>query len=244
MERRVALVTGGAKGIGRAAALRLADEGWSVAFCWRTSGDAAEETAAALTARGAEVLHGAYDVAQPDACQEFVGRVLRERGRIDALVNAAGPYHRQPLLDTSIDDWHAMFDTNLHPLFYLARLVAPGMKDRRWGRVVGFGIAQADRLMGQPNLAPHFIAKVGVVVLIRTLARVLGPYGITANAISPGYIDTGNLAPEELQAALASIPAGYVGQPEDVASVVRFLLADEAQYVNGAHVLVSGGWGA
>ena len=240
----MALVTGGAKGIGRATALRLADEGWAVAFCWRTSGEAAHETASLLEARGVPVLHGPYDVSRPGACEDLVGRVLGEWGRVDALVNAAGPYHRQALLDTSLDDWHAMFDGNLHPLFYLTRLVAPGMKDRRWGRIVGFGIAQADRLMGQPNLAPHFIAKVGVVILVRTLARVLGPYGITANAVSPGYIDTGNLPPEELQQALTSIPAGHVGQPEDVASVVRFLVSEEASYVNGAHVLVSGGWGA
>lgn len=244
MQRRVALVTGGARGIGRATALRLAEDGWAVAFCWRTSRDAAEQTAAELDRRGAPVVHGAYDVSRPDACHALVERVVGTWGRIDALVNAAGPYHRQPLMETSLEDWHAMFDGNLHPLFYLSRLVAAPMKERRWGRIVGFGIAQADKLMGQPNLAPHYIAKAGVVSLSRTLARVLGPWGITSNVVSPGWIDTGNLPAEELQRAVATIPAGHVGRPDDVAAVVRFLLSDEAGYVNGANILVSGGWGA
>jgi 3-oxoacyl-[acyl-carrier protein] reductase len=244
MDRRVALVTGGARGIGRATALRLAAEGWAIAFCWRTSAEAAAATAGELSALGVPVLHGSWDVSRPDACEALVGRVHQGWGRIDALVHAAGPYHRQPLLETSLSDWHAMFDANLHSFFYLSRLLAPAMRERGWGRIVGFGIAQADRLVGQPNLAPHFIAKVGVVILARTLAKTLGADGITANTISPGYVDTGNLPAEELEAARRTIPAGRLGEPAEVAGVVRFLLSDEAAYVNGANILVSGGWGA
>jgi 3-oxoacyl-[acyl-carrier protein] reductase len=244
MERRVALVAGGARGIGRATALRLARDGWAVAFCWRTSAEQAAATAARIEAAGAPCLHGAWDVTKPEACEALVGHVLQAWGRLDALVLAAGPYHRQPVLETSLADWHAMFDGNLHPLFYLARAVAEPMKARGAGRIVAFGIAQADRLMGQPNLAPHFIAKVGVVVLARTLARVLGPHGITVNVVSPGYIDTGGLAEEELSKALPSIPAGRLGRPDEVAAAVAFLVSEEASYVNGANILVSGGWGA
>jgi 3-oxoacyl-[acyl-carrier protein] reductase len=244
MERRVALVAGGARGIGRATALRLARDGWAVAFCWRTRGEEAAATAAEIAAGGGPCLHGAWDVSKPEACEALVAHVLSAWGRLDALVLAAGPYHRQPLLETSLHDWHAMFDGNLHPLFYLARAVAGPMKARGSGRIVAFGIAQADRLIGQPNLAPHFIAKVGVVVLVRTLARVLGPHGITVNAVSPGYIDTGGLPEEELTRVLPSIPAGRLGKPDEVAAAVAFLLSDDASYVNGANLLVSGGWGA
>jgi 3-oxoacyl-[acyl-carrier protein] reductase len=244
MDRPVALVAGGARGIGRSVALRLARDGWAVAFCWRSREEEAAQTAAAVEALGAPCLHGSYDVSQPAACEALVSRVLATWGRLDALVQAVGPYHRQPLLETEPEAWHAMFDGNLHPLFYLSRLVAEPMKARGSGRIVAFAIAQADRLVGQPNLAPHYIAKVGVVVLVRTLARVLGPHGITANVVSPGYIDTGGLPEEELARALPGIPAGRLGRPEEVASVVHFLLGEEAAYVNGANILVSGGWGA
>jgi 3-oxoacyl-[acyl-carrier protein] reductase len=104
-------------------------------------------------------------------------------------------------------------------------------------------MANADQLIAQPQLTGHYIAKVGVLVLARTLARVLAPHGITVNAISPGFIDSGSAPQEELAAMAKRIPAGYVGALEDAVSVVRFLLSEEARYVNGTNIHLSGGWG-
>jgi 3-oxoacyl-[acyl-carrier protein] reductase len=240
---RVAIITGGARGIGRAVGISLAADGWKVALCFRTSEAQANETAEAIRRAGGEALVGRYDVSEPAACEALVSRVLREWRAVDALVNAAGPYHRVPLLEASLDQWHAMFDNNLHPVFYLSRLLAPHMIERRAGRIVNFGLAGADKLVGQPNLTAHAISKLGVLVLTRTLARVLGPHGITANAVSPGFIDTGGASAEELSRMTPAIPAGYLGEPRDAVAAVRFLLSEEARYVNGANLVVSGGWG-
>jgi 3-oxoacyl-[acyl-carrier protein] reductase len=243
IENRVALITGGAKGIGRRVALDLAADHWSVAICYRTSGKEAEEVIAAVQAHGVKGLAIAADVSDPDAVAALVQRVQTEWGRIDALINGAGPYERKPLLEESVAGWHSMFDNNLHPVFYLSQAVAPGMKERRWGRIVTFSMANADQLVAQPQLTAHYIAKVGILVLTRTLARIMAPHGVTVNAISPGFIDSGSAPEQELEAMAKRIPAGYVGSVSDAASVVRFLLSDEARYINGANIHLSGAWG-
>ena len=136
-----------------------------------------------------------------------------------------------------------MFSNNLHPVFYLSRLVAPGMIERKWGRIITFSMANADQLVAQPQVTAHYIAKAGVLILTRTLARVLAPHGITVNAISPGFIASGSAPAEELAAMEKRIPAGHVGTVDDAVAAVNFLLSDEAGYVNGANIHLSGAWG-
>ena len=136
-----------------------------------------------------------------------------------------------------------MFDNNLHPIFYLSRAVAPGMIERKWGRILSFSMANADQLVAQPQLTGHYIAKVGVLVLTRSLARVLAPHGVTVNAISPGFIHSGSAPAEELAQMEKRIPAGYVGTTQDAVAVARFLLSEGARYVNGANIHLSGAWG-
>lgn len=243
MSDKVALITGGAKGIGRAVALDLGARGWSVAICYRTSAAEAADVVSAIERGGARALAVQADVSDPGRAAAFVQRVENAWGRIDALVNGAGPYERKPLLEETVEGWHAMFDNNLHPVFYLSRAVAPGMKARRWGRIISFSMANADQLIAQPQLTAHYIAKVGILALTRTLARVLAPYGITANVISPGFIDSGSAPAAEMEAMAKRIPAGYVGKLEDAVAAVRFLLSEEARYVNGANIHLSGAWG-
>jgi 3-oxoacyl-[acyl-carrier protein] reductase len=240
---RVALITGGARGIGRAIGLDLARAGWSVAFCYRTSAEAAAETRAALEAAGGQALAVRADVSQPATAEDLVRQVEAAWGRIDALVNCAGPYHRVDLLQETPAAWREMFENNLHPVFYLSRVVAPGMIARKWGRILAFGMASADQLTAQPNVTAHYIAKAGVLVLVRSLARVLAPHGVTVNAISPGFIDSGSAPPAELEAMRPRIPAGYVGSVDDTVAAARFLLSEEARYVTGTNIHVSGGWG-
>jgi len=243
MSGRVALVTGGARGIGRAIGLDLARAGWSVAFCYRTSEAQAAETQAAMEVAGARVLAVRADVSRAETAQDLVRRVEAAWGRIDALVNCAGPYHRVDLLRETPEGWREMFDTNLHPVFYLSQVVAPGMIARRWGRILAFAMATADQLTAQPNLTAHYIAKAGVLVLVRSLARVLAPHGVTVNAISPGFIDSGGTPAAELEAMRPRIPAGYVGSVDDAVAAARFFLSDDARYVTGTNIHVSGGWG-
>ena len=136
-----------------------------------------------------------------------------------------------------------MFDNNLHPVFYLSRLVAPHMIERRWGRIVCFSMANADQAVAQPQITAHYIAKSGILILSRTLARLLAPHNITVNVVSPGFVSSGSAPEEELQKMVKHIPAGYIGEVGDAVSAVRFLLSDEARYGNGANLHLSGAWG-
>ena len=240
---RVALITGGAKGIGRAIAHALAEDGWSVAVCYRTSEAEANEVAERVRELGRKALALRCDVSDPEQCRELVERVSGELGRLDALINGAGPYHRVALFEESLEGWHEMFDHNLHPVYYLSRLVAPHMRAQGWGRIVNFSMANADRMVAQPMVTAHYIAKSGLLILTRTLAKILGPDGVTVNAISPGFIDSGSAPAEELERMVKNIPAGYVGELGDAVEATRFLLSDGARYVNGANLQLSGGWG-
>ena len=243
MTKKVALITGGAKGIGRAIALDLAAQQWSVAICYRTSNAAADETSAAITALGGQALAVQCDVSDPQAAGDLDSRVESRWGRIDALINGAGPYHRVNLFDETPAGWREMFEGNLHPIFYLGQAVAPGMKARKQGRIINFSMANADQMVAQPEVTGHYIAKAGVLILTRTLAKLLAPYGITVNAISPGFIDSGSAPPEELAGVVKRIPAGYIGSVGDTVAAVRYLLSEEARYVNGANLHLSGAWG-
>jgi 3-oxoacyl-[acyl-carrier protein] reductase len=146
-------------------------------------------------------------------------------------------------MQESVEGWHSMFNNNLHPVFYLTRAVAPGMIQRKRGRIINFSMVNADQHVGQPYITAHYIAKIGVIVLTRSLAKILAPHGITANSISPGFIETGSVPQEELSRSFQSIPAGYMGTPDDATGAVLYLLSDEARYVNGTNIHLSGAWG-
>ena len=243
MAEKVALITGGAKGIGRAVALDLAARGWSIAICYRSSAKEAGEVIEAVRNQGVNGLALQRDVSDPNAALDLVRQVEQEWGRIDALINGAGPYHRVSLLKETNEGWHSMFDNNLHPVFYLSQAVIAGMKERKWGRIVCFSMANAEQLIAQPQLTAHYITKVGLLALARSFARLVAPDGITMNCVSPGFIDSGSAPKEELDRMVKLIPAGYVGSVEDAVSAVRFLLSNEARYVNGANIQLSGAWG-
>jgi 3-oxoacyl-[acyl-carrier protein] reductase len=243
MNERVALITGGARGIGRGVALDLAGNGWLVALCYRTSQQEAEEVTRTIEGQGGKALAIQCDVSDPAAATQLVRRVEDTWGRIDALINGAGPYHRVPLFEETVDGWSEMFTNNLHPIFYIAKAIAPGMKVRKSGRIVSFSMANADKMEAQPHVTAHYIAKAGVLILTRTLAKILAPDGITVNAVSPGFIDSGSAPPGELDGMAKKIPAGYIGEVRDTVQAVRYFLSDEARYVTGTNLHVSGGWG-
>ncbi len=240
---RVAFIPGGVRGIGRAIALELARRGWAIAACYRKSEAEAAALQSELQTFGRPALVVRADVADPAIARDLVKRVESDFGHIDALINCVGAYHRVPLMQESMEGWNSMFDNNLHPVFYLCRAAAPGMIRRGKGRIINFSMVNADQHSGQPFVTAHYIAKIGVLVLTRSLAKTLAPHGITVNAISPGFIETGSVPDEELSQSYKSIPAGYIGNPDDIVSAATYLLSDEARYVNGANIQVSGGWG-
>ena len=241
--RKTALIPGGVRGIGRALALRLAAEDWAVVACYKNSGCAANSLRKELKAINAPSWIIRTNVSNPAAAEKLVQDTEKRFGRIDALINCVGAYHRAPLLEETVEGWHSMFDTNLHPVFYLCRAASPGFMRRYGGRIINFSMVNAEQQAAQPYVTAHYIAKSGVIVLTRSLAKILAPYGVTANVISPGFIDSGGVPLEELAQSFKSIPAGYMGSPDDVVSAVRWLLSEEARYVNGANIQISGAWG-
>ena len=243
MPERVALITGGARGIGRGVAMDLAKEGWTIAICYRTSQQEAKEVTKTIEEQGGKALALQSDVSKPEDATTLVEKVETTYGRIDALINGAGPYHRVPLLEETPEGWSEMLTNNLDPIFYLAKAVAPGMQARKYGRIISFGMANADKMEAQPHVTAHYIAKAGVLILTRTLAKVLAPHGITVNAISPGFIDSGSAPPEELAGMTKKIPAGYIGGIQDAVQAVHYFLSEDARYVTGANLHLSGGWG-
>ena len=241
--RKTALITGGVRGIGRALALRLASEDWAIAACYKQSVRDARALRKELKIQGASAWITQADVSDPSTAEKLVLDTEKRFGRIDALINCVGAYHRGHLLEETAEDWRSMFDNNLHPVFYLCRAASAGFMRRGWGRIVNFGMVNAVQQIAQTHVTAHYIAKAGVVMLTRSLAKALAPHGVTANAISPGFIDSGGVPLEELALSYKNIPAGYIGSPNDVVSVVHWLLSDEARYVNGANIQISGAWG-
>ena len=227
----------------RAIAADLAAQGWSVGICYRKSEKDARNAVQEFESAGGKGLAVQADVSVPEEAERFVTEVRKNWGPIGALVNGAGPYHRVPILKETPEGWREMFDNNLHAAFYMSRLVAPDMKENGWGRIVNFSMANADRIGAQPGVTAHFIAKSGLLILTRTLARQLAPSGVTVNAISPGFIDSGSAPAEELESMIPKIPAKRLGTLDDAVSVVRFLFSKEADYVNGSNIHLSGGWG-
>ncbi len=240
---RTALVTGGAKGIGGGVARALGARGDRVAIAYRRSAAAAAETVAAIAAAGGRGLAVAADVADPAQAERLVAQVAGAFGPPDILIHAAGPYHRADVLAETPAGWRDMLGGNLDSFFYCARLCAPAMAERRWGRIVAFSMAKAEHVTAIPAVAAHYVAKVGLLALARTLARRLASSGVTVNCISPGYIDSGSAPAAELERALPTIPAGRLGTIHDAVSAVLFFLSDEAAYITGANLTVSGGWG-
>jgi len=243
MPERVALVTGATRGIARGIALDLARRGWAVAVSFRTSARAAEATRRDLEAAGARALALQANLGEAAEARALVDRVEAAWGRVDAVVHGAGPYHDGPLLEETPERWRETFRQNLDPLLFLTQAAAPGMQARRWGRILGLGLATADRLSAQPNVTAYYLSKASLLGLVRSLAKVLAPHGITVNAVSPGVLETPGYPRPDLDALLRRIPAGHLGLVDDVVAAARFLLSEEATYVTGANIHVSGGWG-
>ncbi|HZU25815.1 MAG TPA: 3-oxoacyl-[acyl-carrier-protein] reductase [Bryobacteraceae bacterium] len=241
MTNRTALVTGASRGIGRACAAALARAGARVAVAARTT-DALEQLAGEIRALGREAFAVPLDLASPESIKEAAGRVAKDFGRIDILVNNAAITRDGLAMRMKRDDWDAVLNTNLTGAFLMAQQVLPGMVRERWGRIVN--IASVVGETGNAGQSNYVASKAGLIGLTKALAREVGSRSITINAVAPGFIETDMTAslPKDLRdKALGNIPLGRFGNADDVAAAVRFLASDEAAYITG-HVLdVNGG---
>lgn len=246
-EQATAIVTGAAseRGIGRATAHRLASQGWAVAVM-DLSQDACDQVAAEVAGQhGVPTLGLGLDVRDQGRVQAAVGRVVAELPQLVGLVNNAGVSSPVPFLEVTPEEWDRVVDINLRGTFLMSQAAARVMADNRLGRIVNISSTSAQRGGAVYSLAAYSASKAGVIGLARTLARELGPYGVTANTVSPGAIDTdimgGRLTDERKEAMLPDLPVGRVGTVDDVANVVSFLLGRDAGYLTGATYDVNGG---
>jgi 3-oxoacyl-[acyl-carrier protein] reductase len=246
---RVAFITGASRNIGRATALAFAAEGADLVLNTRVNADELEATGAECRKAGVRVVGVLGDVGDAAVAEAMVAKGVAELGGIDVLVCNAAIRPHKSLAETSLEDWHRVMAVNLHSAFYLARAVVPSMKQRGRGSIIALGGLSS--LTGRPDTAAVTTAKTGLLGLVRALAAELGPAGIRANMVVPGFIDTerryADWYPEFRQAPpgapeqLKQIPLRRLGRPEDIAEACVFLASDASAYVTGDTIRVMGG---
>ena len=234
---RVALVTGGSRGIGAAISIALKDAGYSVAASY-----AGNDEAAAKFTNETGIKTYKWNVADYDSCVEGIAKVEAELGPVDILVNNAGITRDAPFHKMTREQWSDVIDTNLSGVFNMTHPIWPGMRERKFGRVIT--ISSINGQKGQFAQVNYSASKAGDLGITKALAQEGARFGITANAICPGYIATDMVmaVPEKVrESIIAQIPAGRLGEPEEIARCVVFLASDAAEFVNGSTITVNGG---
>jgi 3-oxoacyl-[acyl-carrier protein] reductase len=244
---RTAIVTGAARGIGAATAIRLARDGNAVAVL-DLDLPSCEQTVSRITSAGGRAIALAVDISSPEAVSAAVAQVVKELGIPTILVNNAGIIRDNLIFKMPLEDWDAVMNVHLRGAFLMTKAVQGHMTAQNYGRIVNLSSTSAQGNRGQVN---YSAAKAGVQGFTKTLAIELGSFGVTANAVAPGFIATamtkataermGISFEDFLAGAAAQIPVGRVGQPEDVAAVISFLASEEAGFVSGQIIYVAGG---
>ncbi len=239
---KCAVVTGGSRGIGRAIALRLAEQGANVAFSFRGNAEAAHATQADVAALGRQAIAIQADVAQPESADALIREALEFLGKVDILVNNAGITRDDLIMRMSFEAWRAVIDTNLSGAFYATKAVTRPMLRARSGRIIN--ITSVSGQAGQMGQANYSSAKAGLIGLTKATARELASRGITVNAVAPGFVVTELTQdlPQELKDELIRrTPLGRFGEAVEIANAVAFLASDEAAFITGQVLAVDGG---
>ncbi|MGC8595457.1 MAG: 3-oxoacyl-[acyl-carrier-protein] reductase [Candidatus Kryptoniota bacterium] len=242
LENRVALITGGARGIGRAITLELARSGADVAFTYKSSAKLIDSLLEEIMSMGRRGLALEADAVIMSSAVEVVNKVVSEFKRIDILVNNAGITRDNLLLRMSEDDWDAVMQTNVKSVFNYTKAVAKVMMNQRFGRIIN--ISSVVGLKGNPGQSNYAASKAAIIGFSKSIARELASRNILVNAVAPGYIETdmtASLTEDQRNAVMNMVPLKRVAKPEEVARVVRFLASPDADYITGQVISIDGG---
>ena len=240
---RVALITGGSRGIGRGIAEGLAREGVRIAISYRTNKSAAQTTLKHLQEAGVESLAVEADATEEAQVNVMIGKVQERFGRLDILVNNVGEFNWKPVLESSREEWQDIIESNLYSVFYTSKAVLPVMRRQRWGRIVNLGAVGAERAFGQGTISAYAAAKAAVVSFTRSLAIEEAKHGITVNVVNPSNVDERGLTADEARRIRdARAPIGRPPSTDDVTCAVSFFASDAADYITGQVLNVTGGW--
>ena len=239
---RVALVTGGSRGIGRSICVKLASMGATVYVNFASNQTAADETVKLCQAQGAQAFAIGFDVADSAAVDAAFERIQKESSKLDILINNAGISKDGLFVRMKDEDWQRIMNTNLNGAFYCARAASRLMMKARYGRIVNMSSIVGE--MGNAGQAPYVASKAALIGLTKSIAKELASRNITVNAVTPGYIETEMtevLDAKRKEELMTVIPLGRIGSPNDIANVTAFLVSDEASYVTGQVIGVNGG---
>ncbi len=241
LEGKVAMVTGGARGIGKEIALVLARSGADIALC-DINLEEAEQTASQIKGLGRECIALKADVTDSGSVQDMVDKILDKYKKLDILINNAGITKDNLILRMSEEDWDKVIAVNLKGTFLCTKIVSKVMLKQRFGKIVN--LASIIGIMGNAGQANYAASKAGIIALTKSVAKELAPRGICVNAIAPGFIRTEMTArlPEDIQKKmLSAIPLGRFGEPKDVADLVLFLSSEDSSYITGQVIQIDGG---
>jgi 3-oxoacyl-[acyl-carrier protein] reductase len=243
LRNRVALVTGGSRGIGRGLALQLAKDGARIAIAYRSNKTAAQQTLRQLQASGVDCVAVETDITSAERCDQLLQTVVDRFGRADILVNNVGDFRWGTIAEAPLSEWESVFSSNLSTVLYMCRAAVPHMRKARWGRIINLGAVGAERAFGQAKISAYAAAKAAVVALSRSLALEEAKNGITVNVVNPSSMDQNELTLDEARRLRdARFPIGRPPTVEDVAAAAAFFASEEAEYVTGQVINVSGGW--
>jgi len=231
-----ALITGSAKGIGKAMALALAKDGYDVAIHYLQSQEEASETTLQAQKYGIRAKSFQADLRNEEEAKGLIKNANEYFGSLEVLINNVGNYHKSKLAELKTNDWQEMFDSNLNSTFYCCQAAADVMRKNKFGRIINFGFAGSEYISAKPSIVAYQIAKTGVIIYSKALAKSEAKHNITVNVISPGVIETSVSQP------LTEIPMQRLGKVEEILGAVKYFLSASANYTTGSTLEIAGGW--
>jgi 3-oxoacyl-[acyl-carrier protein] reductase len=240
-EERVAIVTGSGKGIGKGIARRLAADGITVVVNYVKDQTSAQGTLLQVQELAPRSIAVQADVGTAEGARRLIDETVKALGRIDVLVNNAGPFLVKSLFDTEVEEWQRILDGNLSSAFYCTKFALPTLRAQKSGNIVNIGSLNVETTRGAPTTAAYNAAKTGLVVLTKSAARSEARYGIRCNLINPGFVETYATSEADRRELPSLVPLGSLGSVEDIAEAVIFLISDKARYITGSVLNVHGG---